>query len=73
MPSVASVADLPLTLLPAGHPAFAYAAQLLEDIAAVRRRETIRRSDDNSRRKVAMHARSSIASRCTSSSAPRRR
>jgi hypothetical protein len=34
------------------HPAFAYAAQLLEDIRAVRRRETVRRSDDNSRRKV---------------------
>jgi hypothetical protein len=33
------------------HPAFAYAAQLLKDIAAVRRRETVRRSDDNSRRR----------------------
>jgi hypothetical protein len=34
------------------HPTFAYAAQLLEDIAAVRRRETVRRSDDNSHRKM---------------------
>jgi hypothetical protein len=34
------------------HPTFADAAQLLEDIAAVRRREAVRRVDDNSRRKV---------------------
>ena len=34
------------------HPAFADVAQLLEDIATVHRREVVRRSDDNSRRKV---------------------
>ena len=31
---------------------FAHAAQPLEDIAGVRRREMVPRSDDNSRRKV---------------------
>src|SRR5262249_1961350 len=36
----------------ADHRPFARAAQLLEDMRAVRRRETVHRSDDNSRRKV---------------------
>ena len=34
------------------HRPFAHAAQLLEILRAVRRRKTVRRSDDNSRRKV---------------------
>jgi hypothetical protein len=34
------------------HRPFARRAQLLDDIAAVRRRETVRRRDENSRRKV---------------------